>query len=195
MSRTKRLLIIGGLSCAGKTRLIQRIRRGDCPHLCHQLGIGNPASWRFVNASDVPRLEATAIERLVVHYNFYAKDFDARGPRRFADLDGLLRMSESATILTLFVQPEMLVRRSTSRIVKILTSWLRNPTAYARKTRILRKLWAKRTEYKDPSRVFARYDDWFDFVNQIDVASHWLLDPASSDAEARPYAEQIGAQV
>ena len=192
MLQTKQLIIIGGPSCAGKTFLINKIQQRYYPHLREQLGLAVPHSWLYVNAKMLPNIREPIIKRLVVHYDFSNPSNTQRN--RFNYLRELVSKSSSAIILTLCVPPKTLVRRMTLRLVKEYVSLLQKPKAYKKHTGHRRYFWKKRKMYKDGFSMFALYERWFNDINELSVASHWILDFSKSNiVMAHPYeTDRIG---
>lgn len=185
MFKINHLIIIGGPSCAGKSFLIKKIRQGDCLILCEQLDIAIPSSWFYVEARQLKHLRQPFIERLVVHYDFFAQYSKKSG---FNYLHKLISHSDSVTILTLCVSSKILIQRNTLKLIKLFSSLLYNHKAYREKQRKLHRQWKIRKRYKDGLSVFALYEKWFSFLNECSVTSHWVLDYSSTDIMvAHPY--------
>ena len=183
MLRVNQLIIIGGPSRAGKSFLIENMKQGDCPYLCDQLGIINPSSWNYLEARFLNKKQQTMIEKLVVHYDFYAQYSKKRG---FNHLSELIANSNSVVVLTLFVPPEILIQRNKSKLLEDLKSpfYL---SAYRRKR--LFKLWKKQRVYQKGFSVFL-YERWSDFLTGIrnSVTAHWILDfNKSNNLIAQPH--------
>ncbi len=181
MLRVNQLIIIGGPSRAGKSFLIENMKQGDCPYLCDQLGIIDPSSWNYLMADSLNKEQRPMIEKLVVHYDFYAQYSKKEG---FNYLSELITNSNSVVVLTLFVPPEILIQRNKSKLWEALKLpfYL---SAYKRKH--LFKLWKKQRAYQKGLSVFL-YERWSDFFSRNSVAAHWILDFNESDNWiAQPY--------
>lgn len=175
MFQVKQLIIIGGPSGAGKSFLIEKIRRGDCPRLCEQLGIANPSSWLYLTANQLKYIRQPIIEQLVVHYSLYDQYSQKNG---FHHLHKLISTSDRVTILTLYVQGEILIERIKSRILTV--SRERKYYIIQIIIRIVR-LWKKQKLYKCDFSEFI-YKRWFnEFIQSKKIMNHWLLDSTKSD--------------
>lgn len=176
MLHVNQLIIIGGPSCAGKTTLIKKIRKGTLPDLCEQIGITTPSLWRYASAKDLIESRESLIERVVVHYDIYARYSQKK---EFNYLSELVNNSDSVIILTLYVPPEIFVKRISSRIHITLKSLLslglyKGAGLLESWRRIMPQL-KKRKEYKEGYSMFL-YKKWFIFFGQNGVTTHWILD-------------------
>lgn len=116
------------------------------------------------------------IEKLVVHYDFYAQYSKKKG---FNYLSELITNSNSVVVLTLFVPPEILIQRNKSKLVEALKSPF-HLSAYKRKRlftvkKKVRRIWKKQRAYQKGHSVFL-YERWTDFFSRNSVAAHWILD-------------------
>ncbi len=185
MFKTNKLIIIGGPSCAGKSFLIKKIRQGECFLLSKQLDITIPSSWLYVEARQLKHIQQPIIEKLVVHYDFFAQYSQKSG---FNYLHKLISNSDSVTILTLCVSSKILIQRNTLKLIKLFYSFLYNHKAYREKQQKLHRQWEVRKTYKDGFSVFSLYEKWFNFFNECRVTSHWVLDYSRTNIMvAHPY--------
>jgi GTPase SAR1 family protein len=92
MSKIKKLIVVAGPAASGKTFLLNRIKKGLCPHLYSQLGITDPADWHFANVWNTLSTSPAVFDKLIVHYDMY----DQRNGKKVHQL--LLR-SEQITVL------------------------------------------------------------------------------------------------
>ncbi len=200
MAEIDQLVLIGGPSCAGKTFLQDKMSQGECPQLSKQLGIEDPSSWPYLTTHETMMLRQPqdAMERAVVHYDMYSHYSKKHG---FKHLQELIDRSDKVTILTLCVSPRVLIQRNNVRLIRLVgllgLLGLRrlfkrsshNPDVYAEERLRLQRFWKKRKEYKQGYSAVL-YREWFDFLTQTSVTSHWLLDlNGSTELIARPYAE------
>ena len=174
MFQVAQLIIIGGPSCAGKSFLIEKIQQGDYPLLRKQLGIDIPSSWLYVSAGKLKHIRQPIIERLVVHYDIYARYSQENG---FNHLHELITNSDRTTILTLCVPQKILIKRNNSRLLKSLFD-LVMCRRKKRRIIVLRRInrqWEKRKSYERGFSEFL-YERWFNYFIQSSGTSHWLLD-------------------
>lgn len=144
-----------------------------------------PSLWLYVHTNQLAHIRQPIIERLVVHYDFFAQYSQKNG---FNYLHELINNSDSVTILTLCVSHKILIQRNTLKLKKLFVSLASDHKAYNIKLRRLCKLWKQRKTYKNGFSVFALYKKWFDFFNECSVTSHWLLDFSGSNIMmAHPY--------
>lgn len=195
MFKVDQLIIIAGPSRAGKSFLIKKLRRGDCPRLCEQLGIDTPSSWLYVATSKLEHLPQESIERLVVHYDIYRHYSQEKG---FNHLHKLIINSSKITILTLYVPQSILIKRDNSKLLKLpillLISLFRfiargekiSSIKYKLQRKIIRT-WTKRKDYKvGYSEIM--YEKWFSYLIQKSITNHWLLDFNKTNSMiAHPY--------
>ncbi len=190
MFQINQLIIVGGPSCAGKTFLIEKIKKGDCTRLCEQLGIGNPSSWIYVGNEKLLEISKPIVERIVVHYDFYIEYIRING---FKYLHELISNSDSVIVLTLCVSSKILIQRNTLRFIKLFASLLRKPKAYRKKIRQLRRTWNRQNTYKDEFSMLALYVKWFDALNEYSVTSYYLDSGKPKILMAHPYeTDKIG---
>ena len=191
MLRVNQLIIIGGPSRSGKSFLIEKMKQGDCPYLCDQLGVINPSSWDYLVANSLNKELRPMIEKLVVHYDFYAQYSKQRG---FNYLSELITNSNSVVVLTLFVPPEILIQRTKSKLLEALKSSfclsgkrLLKVKKRGRQLQKVRGSWKKQRAYQKGLSV-SLYERWFDFFSRNSVAAHWILDfNKSNNWIAQPY--------
>jgi hypothetical protein len=183
--QTKELIIIGGPSCAGKSFLIKRIRRGVCPGICEQLGIGVPSSWRYVSASKLPHIDQSTDERLIVHYDFFSHQSQEDG---FKYLHELISNSDRATVLTLCTSPEILAWRVRLKILTKFGRSLFHLRARKKKAHSSLRLYRKRKIYMDGYSVRTLYGKWFSFLDKYMMEDNLVLDSSKPDMRfAHPY--------
>ncbi|MBO1349747.1 MAG: hypothetical protein EBE86_021280 [Hormoscilla sp. GUM202] len=124
MFKVNQLVIIAGTSAAGKSFLIDKIRRRSCSRLSEQLGIADPSAWRYLHAHELPDISEPIIRRLILHYDLYSEYSPENG---FKYLHELISNSDSVIIVTLCVSLKILIKRKNSRLIRIFTALLYNP--------------------------------------------------------------------
>ena len=113
MVQIEQLIVIAAPSCAGKSYLIKKIKKGDYPHLCEQIGIDVPSLWHYSHFKKLMYIRQQIIERLVVHYDLY--DIYLQN-NNFNNLNELINKSGRVVTLTLNVSQELLIKRNYLRL-------------------------------------------------------------------------------
>jgi hypothetical protein len=172
MTEVARLVVLAGPSAVGKTHLVRQMRRGEPPALAEQLGLQPP--FVVSSARDLKRLSQSAIETLVVHYDFLDQ---RQGLAKFQHLDGWFEHSSTIDIITMHVPCDVLADRMAHRVVRSRNRWRREPS-WALIRRIFRQ--AKKCRfYRQDARVSALYEEWYTFLSQRDISSKWELQSGS----------------
>lgn len=187
MLHIKQLVIISGLSCVGKTTLLDRIQKGEMQLLCEQLDINDPLLWTYVDADNLPKLPQNFMGNLVVHYDIYTQYSKKNG---FNYLPEIIRKSEKVVLLTLYTTPKILLKRNKLRLFEAFASLFRTPKKYKLIILRLRKLWKKHRVYRKYARISALYDEWFDFCDAYCAASHWIVDSTKENMETQLFKKE-----
>lgn len=176
MSDIEKVIVIGAPSGGGKSHLISNIRRGQRAELCKQLGIDDPSSWVYMPANDLAKMNNRNIERLVVHYDFYAQSSSRKG---FPNLDLLFSVSSHVTVLTLCVLAETLTDRNRIRLEqnKPQLGGLQKSLSGVR----YRYLQKQQAYYQKENTVYDLYAKWFRFITACNPDHHYVLDSDAMD--------------
>lgn len=172
----KKLVILGGPSCIGKSYLIKKIRRGELPFVCEQLGI----------SSDTPSVEAGALSqgegyypRMILHYDFVRQ---MRGGR-IRMLPEAVDVSERVTYVTLVATRRALRHRVRKRLKRHLYGILHGSWPEVRYgARFLPSL----PIYFNPRGLDALYQRWYDFI-AAHPGERWTLDTSTDQVVISPY--------
>jgi len=189
MIHVKRLILLAGVPCVGKSFLIKRIREGSAPLLSEQLEMSHPSSWMYVSASELPAGGASFIEQMVLHYDLLGpwedgrRDYEACGV-----LGAILDGSDEATVVTLWATPEDLLRRLRQRQARLLWSF-RNWRDHQQRLYRWRRFRRIERLYADPPRLFAQYDQWFAFCSRYRVKAHYMVISVSDVSGVIPVAQ------
>jgi len=178
LPRIKRLIVVAGPCCAGKSSLIAALQRGELPMLREAMAMDDPLDWAYVHAFELPQLSGMYAEHLVLHYDFQAQ----RSHNGYRFLAGLLRNADHAVFLTLQVRPEILARRNWSRLTKVAGAFFRRPKKFAGFARRLRAITSRHFLYRDPREVSGLYDHWFRFCTACGKYAHWVIDASGEQA-------------
>ena len=175
MIRTNNLVVIAGMSAAGKSVLIERIRQGHCPHLCEQLGIENPSAWYSTFANQLRDLGESFVEDMILHFDLYGQMFKENG---YSNLARLIESSDCATILTLYCPTRALINRNNNRIIKNLVRPKRK-----RRVKMTGKFLRQSLFLARPDRLAGLYDRWFTLINNSFARSYWLINSGLPDQD------------
>ncbi len=188
MIQIDQLIVIVAPSCAGKSYLISKIKNGDCPHLCKQVGIDVPSLWHYAHFNNLMYIRQPIIERLVVHYDLSAKYIKYKN---FNSLIELITESGSVITITLHVSHELLIKRNGLRLRESI-SHLMVKKGIARRIKALnsiKRLLILRKYYKR-GFIDLIYKEWSKYILQSNTNNHWQLDFNKSDIMvAYPYME------
>lgn len=174
MTKINHLIIVGGLPGSGKSRLISKIKDGEYPLLCEQLGIVDPSLCVYATAANLDKLRQLNFNVLVVHYDIYRQSLQENG---FNYLNKIIGDSNTVTVLTLCVSTEVLTHRNAKRIEESSDASLSNDEAERREQLWQRELWEEQRKYfLDESGVFALYSKWFNCFLECRVTNHLVFD-------------------
>ena len=163
----KKVLIIGGPSCSGKSTVIKKLKRGELPLLRQQIGIKDPTMWRYILAKDLEKIRKPVTLQLAVHFDTWGH----HTKRRSKILRKLVSISETIVVLTLCVQPSILFIRNTLRIKKAFFSFFCTKPKFKE----LHNLWKRQFFYKNPNNIIILYERWFKTLETYQLDHHWLL--------------------
>lgn len=183
MTQANKLIVIGGLSCAGKSHLIKKIQKKQCPNLSKQLGITTSDLWTFAHANEIKNIAQQKIERLVVHYDAYKRMLEKN---KLNDIHELILNSQDVTVLTLCVPPDILIKRVNIRLVKLYMSLFFKPM----ENKISQQIswhWNKRKTYKNKFTVYSLYEKWFSNLEAYHIKNHLLLNYSQSNNNSAQY--------
>ncbi|MGR9099543.1 MAG: hypothetical protein ACU826_03160 [Gammaproteobacteria bacterium] len=173
MNKIRRIVVIAGPSCAGKTYLMEKLKTGQ-PRLLHEkLKLGS-APTDFFNANKLKGLSCDSEKQLVIHYDLHRSwQFGRRGFFSDEALD-ILNHAEEIVFLTLWESPEILIQRckNRSRHLRSNLNGLKRLIILLIWTLHRRKI---RSYYEEPCKMALLYSDWFDFCNQYDSGRQWVV--------------------
>ncbi len=187
MFKINHLVIISGPSGAGKTTLMEKLRRGEKPILCERLAISDPSVYKNIVVQKLPTIAELPAERYILHYDLYAQ-YRKDG---FARVVELIDWSEKITVLTLCASGKLLRRRNLLRIIQNFCTF-QNYLQPRRQIKRLRKYTGRqRRFFWDPVRLGQLYDDWFTLIADCGVEHHWLVDADDYGSETiYPYSRK-----
>lgn len=180
MYHVNKLIIISGTGCVGKSFLLKKIFKGECPELCKQLGLDDRCTWQYKQAYELSDANSEVIDRLIVHYDYFSH---YSSHCKFKYLKELINNSKSVIVLTLYVPHKILIQRITLRIIRrsiwlgirFLIPYKDNVKVSKKRFLSICKLCRKRKIYMDGYSLFELHKKWFNFVDEYDIMSHWIL--------------------
>ena len=168
----KRLILIAGPSCAGKTTLISSIFAGN-PELKQLLCIIDPAEWTSLEARQLHTVDIREINNLVLHYDII-EQHTASGYRHIPEL---FANYEDIIIITLLAFPFCLLLRNTKRLASYMLKQLVRPAGKIRSgNRKLSRLWQKENTYLNNGSVNAVYENWLSYIDNFMMNKHLLFE-------------------
>lgn len=189
LSAPRRVIVIAGPSAVGKSTLIARLQRGQCPALAASLGLDQPDAWMYRNARGARIGGASAADSgLVLHYDLnrpvMESQFDA-----FASDPGLavFLTADDSRVCTLLGDADLLRERATLKAaarLRLDLAALCSPTHWIMRRRMRKVLgW-----YRNATFIAGRYAAWFAFVDTLHhLRRHVVIDAAQSVPTPLPY--------
>jgi Predicted GTPases len=154
--RIGKLVVVAGPTAAGKSTLIEKLRRNEVPEIAQKVGIDDGAAWTTTEAHKLISLTEPFVDKLLFHYDFLRPYLrSAKVPQRDEALD-LLDTAEHRTFLTIWRPPQMLREQLQKSEIAPKTK----NGVYRGHKRHLRLY----KEYEDPARVRAHYQNWFAYT-------------------------------
>ncbi len=188
MVQIVQLIVIAAPSCAGKSYLINKIKKGECSHLCEQIGIDDPSLWHYTHLKKLMYMRQPIIERLVVHYDLSANYLQYNN---FNNLNELINKSGRVVTLTLNVSQELLIKRNYLRLRKSIFH-LMVKKGITQRIDVLKRIerLLKIRKYYKRELSYLMYEKWSKYIFQSNINNHWQLDYNKSDIMvAYPYME------
>ena len=149
------LVVVAGPTASGKSRLIERMKAGQGPELCGQLGIEDPGLWPAINAISLVSPQTPHMERLLFHYDTMRPVMRSAHVHERDEALDILGCAKRVRVVTIWNPPETLleqlevadIRRKTKRGVY---------RGNKRKAKI-------HALYKVPRNIVEHYRTWFRF--------------------------------
>lgn len=160
--RIEHLVIVAGVTGAGKSRLCERLVAAAEAPLRARLGLDPQAAWRWVDGHAIGTLNEPEIAHLVLHYDLLRpRRGGARTYRRDEALD-LLACAAHASVLTLTPPSALLVERLDARC-RALGSGPRVDDARE-----------ALTLYRRPEALRGLYQEWADFCRSQQLPQRFI---------------------
>ena len=173
----KRLILIAGPSCAGKTTLISSIFAGN-PELKQLLCIIDPAEWTSLEARQLDKVDVREINNLVLHYDII-EQHTALGYKHILEL---FTYYEDITLITLMASPLSLLLRNTNRLVKYMFQQL-VAIIWGRKRKFT-KSWHREKLYLNPGMTKTIYGNWMSHIESFKIIKHLIIDTSGISLNA-----------
>jgi tRNA (mo5U34)-methyltransferase len=183
--RIGRLLLVAGPTAAGKTTMIERLKKGALPEVAERLELGDARAWPTIPAGKLREIAEPAIDRLIFHYDFL-RPYLRRGASLVRDeaLDPL-EVAERVQAVTIFTPPERLLRQYEQSEIEPRLAARKDVPAGERRARLWR-------EYRDPAAIARLYRAWFEFCRGR-IREHWVvtLDPQTRIEPAEAFEARL----
>ncbi len=191
----RRVIVIAGPSCVGKTTLIGQLQRRMHRQIAGVLGLCDPDMWDYANARSLPTaFTDPGAVGLVLHYDIL-RPVVMRHIAGFAEDPGLASVLKAPhlCICSVWGNGNLLRERAAIRTIqraKIDLTALRSPVQWWMRNRRVRTV---RGWYRDEAFIQDRYAQWFEFVaSRANVARHWVLHAHLEEARIVPFAQWSG---
>ena len=172
MPSANRLIILAGPSAAGKTTLIQAIRRGHIPAPCKQVLGDITEAFEYRSIRELIAEDPPFPSQMLLHYDFLHQYCPTRGFRHIGEV---CRHYQSTSAVTLQVSADVLATRLSNRFKKTLGSMLYRPAPH--RLRRLISMRGRLAIYRNPGRLARLYSEWTLFVSKCGIREHVILDP------------------
>lgn len=176
LSTIKTLLLISGPSGVGKSSLITDLKNGCPSPLAVALGFDGNKDWEFMLPYELKNHKKLNVKRIVLHYDHNNIWVSKSRSTHYAD-DRVFRILddvETLIVVTLWEPPEVLFRRCNDRIRKDRLRLLVLKRTRATRQRLLK--WRRmHAFYKDPYQLWVQYLAWFQFCDELNMASHFVV--------------------
>ena len=167
----KRLTIVSGPSGVGKSTLTQRIRTD--PSVQAKFGLDGTLSW-ISNPGLWEGLYESRTRQMFLTYNHNRLWMRKVGTFDQDDILRELRIQDRVLVVTMWVEPEILLRRCHTRIRSTLRTLARFKRVRKHLYRLLVQL-RMRALYRKPHLVWQQYRQWLEFCDACNVSEHWTL--------------------
>ena len=169
----KRLILVAGPSCAGKTTFIAGIFACN-PHLLQLLGISNLEEWLSLEARQLDKVNIREINNLVLHYDLLLQHDPAAGYRHIWEL---FAEFEDIIIITLVASPFHLLLRNSWRLLYCLHEVIFRKTVHKRnKYNKLFSQWNKEKVYLRRGSSKSVYQHWLEYTTGLRTSKNLLFD-------------------
>lgn len=173
----KHLIIIAGVSSAGKSSLITRLTQGSVPDLGVRLGMDSPSHFSYCNGKGLLEQTESLDDKVILHYDFLYLSSSQHDLRFLPDV---VRNRANITVLTLCASAEELQYRMLFRFYRALRQFCFRPDTFKGK-RLLR-IYRTKNIYNDMDRILSFYRAWSEgLLQEMSIDKHLLLDSSVPD--------------
>ena len=110
------LIVVAGPTLSGKSTFIKQLQNGEWPDVQQRLGIENIVDWQVHSASTVGFSAGETVEKMILHYDITRLLGKAPQPWRRAAPIAVLRAASKVTVVTIWTESEILLRRHSTWI-------------------------------------------------------------------------------
>ena len=172
LANTDRVTLLSGPSGAGKSTLIRAIRTD--PDVQASFGLIGRPSW-IIDPGLWEGLYDSRTRNMFLTYNHNRVWIRNIGDYRDDEILHAVRQSNELVVVTIWDDPEILLRRANTRIRSTLgkiVSFKYRTLKHLYRLRVQLKL---RALYQNPDQVWQQYRRWLTFCDAHGVSAHWSL--------------------
>lgn len=171
----RHLLILAGVSCAGKSTLIRQLHQEYMVPLLKKTGLQNPQSACYLDMGSLKRsvVPPTEISECILHFDFIHHALFQ--PQGFQNLNKLLQNSQTQSVLTLCCEPLLLCQRLQRRIQQLQVKTSTQAADFQIQQRLL-YCQQKYKIYCQPEEIYRYYLKWEQTLAPYPSIQHTLLD-------------------
>jgi hypothetical protein len=174
----QQLLIVAGPSSSGKSFLLEKIRSGDCPRLCEQLGIGAPDDWHYTNIHRLTGMQEARTQKMVIHC-------DMHNTTAIASIREILSEADVVTALFLHTPACILIERNKNRLRNTVLQMLKKRITVRRGLEKIRKIRNKQARTRNPEILFSICQNWIDLMEAHQIPTYGIDSTSIDNPVAR----------
>jgi guanylate kinase len=168
--KIKKLLIISAPSRAGKTTLMNAIKKDKFRFIFNEMGVNENKNYT-IPASKIKELRGE-IESIVIHYDMAS---NYRRNKNFNHINKLMIASEEIKILTIEVEPSLLIERLNETIKEILKRFSEPYDDCEKTSLLLQARISLLKKYKEKNFIEKMYKNWYLSLAEYGVTKHWKI--------------------
>lgn len=173
-SNLDKLAIVAGVTCAGKTTLINRILGDECPDNLRQFFAPTGHSWAVVGANkdQFDRLYTPSVRNMIIHLDVTYRDYSDDLHQFIVELTNNARRT---SILTICAGKRELLARSWSKLWHTIRAKKDKRILSERISNMAQLLSKKRNVLSNDAQILSRYESWERYVDRLDTTQHILV--------------------
>ncbi len=177
-------MLLAGPACVGKTTVVDGLEAGRLPSLSERLGLEDLSSWTYLTANDLPALQESRLERMMLHYSLPGPWDQKHGTEAdpYGRIRGLIESSDEVTFVTFWASPKALLERVKTRRARLLIECL-NIVLMRANLQSITRLRRRQKAYSNPDHIFLSFNDWFEFCDAHAAKAHWVVDTTEQTPE------------